>query len=415
MSKKFLKKKQMIRRAQRDTPPAASSSSSLPDHLQAPPSSVVEPLGIQAPQARTRRAHANWSKIDLSTISVDGGTQSRVEFNVEALEDYAERMIEEPLSGLVLDQDGEPWPALIIFDDGSNRWLADGFHRLRAARRAGLTHFQADIKQGELRDAIRLSLGVNAKHGLRRTNEDKRLAITRALQDEEWVRYSDRKVAELCAVSPPTVSRVRRELEGQGDIDVALERLGSDGRLQDTSTRSSSLTRSTVSSSASPRDGSDDRRQQRLNSISLEQRDQLASLLDTEPLKASGLDSLGRKDRRELVLVTSDERTDLQAVCDHLDALMGKHSGGVVVMPVPEDGSALLELLARLDTRRGKARLVALEKAQGLVIVYRDARRRGASAADEESSLPRWIRGLGDVLSWSNATTVHIIGSSRSS
>lgn len=410
MSKKFLKKKQMIRRAQRDPSPPVQKVDAAQEAL-APPEQIA---GIQAPQARTRRAHANWSKLDLSTLSVDGGTQSRVEFNVEALEDYADRMIEEPMSGLVLDQDGEPWPALVVFDDGTNRWLADGFHRMRAARRAGLTHFQADIKHGELRDAIRLSLGVNAKHGLRRSNEDKRLAITRALQDDEWVRYSDRKVAELCAVSAPTVARVRRELEGVGDIEVAHERIGSDGRLQDTSTRTGAHEAS-LSNTAARQTSSPDNALQKLNSTSLGQSDHLASLLETTPIKASSLDSLDRKDRRELVFVTSDERTDLQAVCDHLDTLMGRQRGGVVVMPVPDDSTALLELLARLDRRKGRARVVALEKAQGLVIVYQEDKTGASNAknAPRPELLPHWIRGLGDVLSWCEAKSFHVIGSSR--
>ncbi len=313
MSKKFLKKA-------RTQSAAASARKMMPGVSHA-----------HAPQARTRSQHNQWKHIALDDLSLDGGTQSRVQFDVDALDDYAARMVKEPLSGLVLDHDGEPWPALVVFDDGEHKWLADGFHRARAARQAGLTHFQVDLKRGELRDAVRLSLSVNAKHGLRRTNDDKRRAVERALQDREWVKYSDRKLAQLCAVSAPTVAKIRRTLEDEGDIDQAVERVGADGRTQDTSTRQpEARTMGSTSPGPARARGGVHARRVRLDRINLLDAPVLRATLDVEPLKASTLDSVKRKDQRDVLLVSTSERAEVHAICDHLDKLVGKRSGSVI-------------------------------------------------------------------------------------
>ena len=54
--------------------------------------------------------------------------------------------------------------------------------------------------------------GANALHGLRRTNEDKRRAVTVLLTDEEWAKWSDREIARRAAVSNAFVTLLRRSL-----------------------------------------------------------------------------------------------------------------------------------------------------------------------------------------------------------
>ena len=68
----------------------------------------------------------------------------------------------------------------------SSYWLADGFHRYHAHKQAGLDDIRVDLRQGNLREAILYSVGANAHHGLRRSNEDKRRAVLRLLEDPEW-------------------------------------------------------------------------------------------------------------------------------------------------------------------------------------------------------------------------------------
>lgn len=138
------------------------------------------------------------SAVDLSTIRTDGGTQPRAAIDTQLVETYAEDMA----SGAV-------FPPLVIFHDGVTNWLADGFHRFYAAKGCGLAEFECDVRQGTVRDAILFSVSANASHGLRRTNEDKRRAVLRLLNDPEWSIWSDREVARHARVSHEFVRGLR--------------------------------------------------------------------------------------------------------------------------------------------------------------------------------------------------------------
>lgn len=143
--------------------------------------------------------------ISLDLIRTDGGTQPRQSNDEATIKAYGADMAE-----------GAEFPPLIVFHDGAEYWLADGFHRFFAAKGANLDQFPCDVRQGARRDAILFSVGANAAHGLRRSNDDKRKAVLTLLQDEEWSKWSDREIARQCAVSPDTVGRVKRELESAG-------------------------------------------------------------------------------------------------------------------------------------------------------------------------------------------------------
>jgi len=49
-------------------------------------------------------------------------------------------------------------------------------------------------------------------HGLRRTNDDKRMAVSKLLKDKEWSKWSDNKIAKICHVDNHTVMRLRKSL-----------------------------------------------------------------------------------------------------------------------------------------------------------------------------------------------------------
>ena len=57
---------------------------------------------------------------------------------------------------------GVVFPPVIVFHDGADYWLADGFQRLIAAEELGLTEFSADVREGTRRDAILYAVGANA-------------------------------------------------------------------------------------------------------------------------------------------------------------------------------------------------------------------------------------------------------------
>ena len=68
------------------------------------------------------------------------------------------------------------------------------------------------MRQGTRRDAILFSVGANASHGLRRTNQDKRRAVETLLRDEEWGAWSNSEIARRCGVHHSTVADLRPSL-----------------------------------------------------------------------------------------------------------------------------------------------------------------------------------------------------------
>lgn len=149
--------------------------------------------------------------LNISAVRLDGGTQPRAGINQAVVDDYASDM----------DANGAEFPPVQVVYDGSDYWLWDGFHRLHARKRNGLHTVPAIVRQGTRRDAVLLSVGANATHGFRRTNEDKRRAVMALLHDEEWRQWSDREIARRCAVSNQLVSNVRSELSvNDGQIET---------------------------------------------------------------------------------------------------------------------------------------------------------------------------------------------------
>jgi len=142
-------------------------------------------------------------KLNINSIIIDKGTQSRAAISEDTVTDYAEAM-----------QAGDEFPPVIVYHDGVEYYLADGFHRLHAVKRLGKTSIQADVKTGTLRDAILYSLGANRDHGLRRSNADKRKCVQTLLDDFEWGDLSVNEMARICGVSPQLVLAVKAEMDG---------------------------------------------------------------------------------------------------------------------------------------------------------------------------------------------------------
>jgi hypothetical protein len=140
---------------------------------------------------------------NIELISIDKGTQSRIAINQETVDDYARHM-----------EDGAKFPPVVVFTDGVEHYLADGFHRYFANRKLQRTTISVDIVKGTLREAVLHSLKANREHGLRPTNEDKRKGVMSMLTDPEWKIWADREVARHCGVSHVFVAKLRKELAG---------------------------------------------------------------------------------------------------------------------------------------------------------------------------------------------------------
>ena len=136
--------------------------------------------------------------IGLDAIRIDGGTQSREKIDESVVSEYAS-----------LIEDGTVFPAVRVYFDGIHHYLADGFHRYHAHRKAGKGSIESDVENGTLRDAILYSLGANHEHGLQRTNADKRKAVQAMLDDFEWQEWSNGEIARRCHVSERLVKNMR--------------------------------------------------------------------------------------------------------------------------------------------------------------------------------------------------------------
>ena len=136
--------------------------------------------------------------IAIAKLRRDGGTQSRAMLDPSTVDVYAESR-----------REGATFPPVTVFHDGTNHWLADGFHRAAGFEAAGEAEIEADIRPGTQRDAILFACGANATHGLRRTTDDKRRAVILLLRDEEWAQWSDREIGRRAHVSHVLVAKLR--------------------------------------------------------------------------------------------------------------------------------------------------------------------------------------------------------------
>lgn len=156
--------------------------------------------------------------IPLESIRIDGGTLARVDINTAVVDEYAEMI--------------DLLPPIIVYFDGSHHWLADGFHRYHAARKAGMIMIRADVRDGNLDDARWFATSANKAHGLRRTNADKRKAVVAALRLRP--NHSDRAIAEHVGVSSPTVGLMRLELASTENLVSSANRISRDGHIINT-------------------------------------------------------------------------------------------------------------------------------------------------------------------------------------
>lgn len=140
----------------------------------------------------------------ITQIRLDGATQPRAELNYQVIEEYSQAM-----------RAGSEFPPVDVFYDGTDYWLADGFHRVKAAGGAEMDRTAVMIHQGTLESAQWFSLHANHQHGLRRTNADKQRAVQTALANKFSAGLSDREIALHVGVHHEMVSTWRKKLSAE--------------------------------------------------------------------------------------------------------------------------------------------------------------------------------------------------------
>ena len=151
--------------------------------------------------------------IAIDLIQVLGSVQPRQTLNEDAIADYAEHYKPE-------SNGKAPLPPLRVFWDGKRHILSRGFHRYTAAQRAKRGSLECEILNGDERAAILDAMQDNSDHGVRLTPDDKRKAVNRLLDDPEWGKLQQYKIAEMANVS---LSLVRDMVAERNRKDTSTE------------------------------------------------------------------------------------------------------------------------------------------------------------------------------------------------
>lgn len=161
--------------------------------------------------------------IPLSSVRTDGGTQMRAEISEATVATYADQILE-----------GAEFPSIIVFNDGESYWLADGFHRHAAYKRAEYTFIPAEIRTGSYLDAIRFALQANAHHGRQRDGRDLRRAYDVAVKNGLCESHDTGVVAELLCCSTRWARFLTKEARERRDSerDERIRELSSEGWTQ---------------------------------------------------------------------------------------------------------------------------------------------------------------------------------------
>ena len=108
----------------------------------------------------------------LYKIRIDGNTQARIKLNQDVVNEYAEHL-----------KDGDKFPPMVVYHDGADYWLADGFHRYFAYKLNKETMVEVETIAGTVEDAQEYSFSANqgSKRGLSNSPEDNRSIIIRMI------------------------------------------------------------------------------------------------------------------------------------------------------------------------------------------------------------------------------------------
>ena len=154
------------------------------------------------------RGRGNFTKgrdMKIKIADLDLSLQTRAGTDAETINNYAEAMA-----------DGAQFPDVTVFTDGETYWLADGFHRVMAAKSNGKTAISADVRKGTADDAVVFGGTANNKQGKRPTRADVQHFMQMVWERREAIfggTPTGGNLAERCGVSRATGERfVQRKL-----------------------------------------------------------------------------------------------------------------------------------------------------------------------------------------------------------
>lgn len=155
------------------------------------------------------------TRVKATEIVRDPRLQMRVSISADTVETYAELYQSSPVAMPPVD--------VVVYN--GQRLLVDGWHRLEAFLRAHPEgSIQANELSGSFDDAVILAAGANSRHGLQRSNADKRRAVEAVLSLESWRDKSTAEIAKVAGVSERTVKHYRSLMSPSRSVeDVVAE------------------------------------------------------------------------------------------------------------------------------------------------------------------------------------------------
>ncbi|MFO0798341.1 MAG: hypothetical protein U0804_12760 [Gemmataceae bacterium] len=136
---------------------------------------------------------------------MDVAARVRVKPCPDTVTRYAEALADDQILG----------PVVVFRDPDGVLWLADGWHRVEAAKVAGRDKLVSEIHEGSQADAFLYAAQANLKHGLAATRADRKQVATLLLTSPEWAAWSDREIGRLSGLDGKTVATLRKELSAE--------------------------------------------------------------------------------------------------------------------------------------------------------------------------------------------------------
>ncbi len=153
-----------------------------------------------------KEAHSTTRRISLDEMVIDPSVNIRDRLD--------ERLITEYMGNFAY------LPKVVIFETSKGLILADGFHRVAAARRLGHTEILAEVRKGTYAEALEYAALVNLRHGSRLQAPDRANAISRLRTLHP--RWTHDQLGKVLGLSRPVVAialaaeRVRQTIPDAG-------------------------------------------------------------------------------------------------------------------------------------------------------------------------------------------------------
>ncbi|MGR3278721.1 hypothetical protein ACSYAD_26875 [Acaryochloris marina NIES-2412] len=138
--------------------------------------------------------------LNIEAIIIDSEVASRCQLREDIVTEYANAM-----------RQGAKFPPVIVFFNGTDFILVDGFHRIHAKKVNGDLEILASISQGNRREAILIATGINIDSSLKLTKADIRRNINKLIGDTEWSLWYDLDIAQQCCANHELVYELRVE------------------------------------------------------------------------------------------------------------------------------------------------------------------------------------------------------------